>query len=407
MRLLELMLHRENILSRGGKKHIPAMSGGKVLHVINSLNIGGAENMMVSHIDHLTREFPELGNEVCILGDSGQIAVEYRERLPVTPYCLGFSGVYRNILESIVCVFKLRKLIRKVRPDIIHSYLWNSDVFASLAAIGLPVKRVSHVVDRRGGRNRGRWTQRLRIRGTGWLLRRHGGSFAAVSEACRNHVIAEYLVPKDRVVTAYNGIDPNCFSARQSSAISSETVTIGSLGRFVPEKGFEYLVEAFEIAVQQRSDLRLVIAGEGRTYLSIQEMIQRKRLENCILLVGKVISANEFYRGLNIFVVPSVMAEGLPTTILEAMATGLPVIATDLGGAGEVIEEGKTGLLVSPGDSVQLADAMLKLSASPGKVLQMGEAANSTVLKHFTVKNMTKTIVEQVYRPLIVVSNSE
>lgn len=373
----------------------------KVLHVINSLSIGGAESLLVRHVSQISKNYPGVRNAVCVLGPRSHAAQEYIEQLPVSPAFLEFPGNYRNLRQTGACLRALRRLLRDIKPDIVHTYLWTSSIFTSLASLGLPTRRVSHVVDRRGDRQSARWRGRLNVRMTGWLLRRRSGYFAAVSEACRHHAITQYHAPASHVVTAHNGIDLRKFSPANMPVFRRPTVVIGSMSRFVNEKGYEYLVDAFRIVAKEIDNVRLTIAGDGPTFPKIEAVVKQTGLTDRISLPGRVESTPEFYAGLDVFVVPSVEAEGLPTTILEAMATGLPVIATDIGGATEVIKDEATGLIVPSRDTAALAAAIRRLVSSPEEAERMGRAGLSVVADRFSTSRMTQTIVEKIYQPLL------
>jgi glycosyltransferase involved in cell wall biosynthesis len=152
---------------------------------------------------------------------------------------------------------------------------------------------------------------------------------------------------------------------------------------------------------QEGIEVRFRMAGTGPTLPELQARVRVLGLEDRIEFAGAVPSASEFCRGLDAFVVPSIDAEGLPTTILEAMATGLPIIVTEVGGAVEVVENGRHGLIVPPRDAGALARAIRWLVDHPEDARRLGEAGRQHVRAHFTVERMTRTIVEQVYRPLM------
>jgi glycosyltransferase involved in cell wall biosynthesis len=370
-----------------------------VLHVISTLTTGGTENLMVNHLGELARAYPEARNHLCVLSPGAD--PDYLARLPVQPMFLDFSGRYRNPRDVIATVLRLRRLIRALKPRVVHTYLWSADIVGALAVIGLPVGRVVHVVDRRLDWNADRLAPRLKTRWTARLLRPGRTRFVAVSDACREHSLQNLRLSPQAVLTAHNGIVPEAFARTSRAPFSARPVQLGAISRFAEEKGHPQLLDAMRILVQAGQPVRLMIAGSGRTLGEQKARAAELGLQDHVEFLGRVPSAAAFYRELDAFLVPSVSAEGLPTTILEAMACGLPVIATDVGGAAEAIDHGKQGLIVAPGDPAALADAVRRLVDDPEAARRMGEAGYQRVRAQFTVTNMTRTIVEGAYRPLL------
>lgn len=372
----------------------------KILHVIKDLEIGGTENLLSKLVRQLELDFDKIENQILVLGTSSGASGEYLAMMRRPPIFLDFPGRYRDPLASLPCILKIRRLIRDLRPDIIHSYLWNADFFVCLARLGLDVAHVAHVVDRRGNRNSGRLLGRFKTRLTGFLHRKLGTRFVAVSEACREHAIQQYRVAPERILTAHNGISLDEFEVTRHSSNAEEPIVVGAISNFKPEKGHRYLIEAMQLVKDSFPQMRLLIAGEGRSRLHFEALTASLGLEDRISFVGRVASAAEFYKCLDFFVIPSDSAEGLPTTILEAMASGLPVVATDVGGAGEAVRSGMEGFLVPPSDSVALARALVALGSDRRLIARMSVAGLARVEERFTINRMTKLIVDHMYRPI-------
>jgi glycosyltransferase involved in cell wall biosynthesis len=371
----------------------------KVLHVISNLAIGGTQALLLKHVSSL-QSFPGISSEVCVLGARSDAHQDYVNRLTGPIHFLNFAGDYRNPASSVACIRQLRSLVRNQRPHIVHTYLWNADVFAALAVFGLRIPRVPHIVDRRGDRNAERVVARLRTRGTGWLLRLGKARFVAVSHACRQHGIEHLSLPPRQVITAHNGVDLSEFAPTHKGVFLQKPITFGAISRFADEKGHVHLIEAFGILAADGAPVRLKIAGTGSSLPYYQALVERLDLSHVIEFVGQVSTAASFYNGLDAFVIPSTYAEGLPTTILEAMATAIPVVATDVGGATEAICDGREGLIVEPGKPEAIATAVARLISDAESARAMGLAGRERVQRDFSAQSMTATIVEQVYAPL-------
>jgi len=375
----------------------------RILHVINDLSIGGTEHLLVKHVRQLARAERDAESVVVVLGVAEAASAEYLERLPGPPTFLGFSGRYRNPFSTAICLWRLRQVVRDVKPDLIHSYLWNSNVFAELARRGFDLPHAVHVVDRRGDREDRRVRARMKVRLTGALLGRGDVRFASVSEACREHAIQQWRISSDRVVTAHNGIPVADFNVEYRRPVDTSVPVLGTLSNFAEEKGHRYLFEAIALLRDRGVRLEVRVAGGGREKdrAALDACVSRHGIENQVQFVGTVPSAAAFYREIDLFVVPSIFAEGLPTTILEAMAARLPVVATDVGGAIEAVRDGIEGLIVPPCNPEALAQAIASLAAAPERMLAIGEAGARRVRDLFSIERMTSTIINSVYRPLL------
>lgn len=368
---------------------------------MNDLALGGTEHLLARHVQQLSKDYPEISNEVVALGREDMAYGEYLAMLPVTPQFLGYSGRYRNPAASLRCIRQLRRVIRKASPDVIHTYLWNADVFGVLARRGLGAPHLAHVVDRRGNRGASRWTARGKTYFTGWLHRQYGTRFVAVSDACSAHAKRNLLITADSIVTAHNGIPVEAFSVASRHVAEDRPVVVGTMSNLHVEKGHRYLLEAFVRLVATQVPVSLRIAGSGRRQGELEHMADNLGIAEFVEFDGRVPSAADFYRDIDLFVVPSIYAEGLPTTILEAMAAQLPIVATDVGGASEAIRNGNEGWIVTPRDGTALAAAILSLVQDRTLMRRMGEAGYRRVCARFTVAQMTRTIVETCYGPLL------
>jgi len=375
----------------------------RILYVINDLSTGGTEHLMVKHLQQLRGLQAPIELKVVVLGSDDSADTEYLERLQYPPIFLGFSGRYRSLKATFKCLWRLRRVIQQFKPNLLHSFLWNANVFTELARRGLGIPHIVHVVDRRGDRNAQRLFARLKVGLTGYLLRGDDLQFVAVSEACREHAIRQWQINPHRIMTVHNGIPVAEFLVPTRNAGDRKEFVIGTISNFTEEKGHRYLFEAIALMKNQSKHIKLKIAGGGRS-------IDKTRLEACVSqlgigdqveFIGKVPSAASFYREINLFVIPSISAEGLPTTILEAMAAQLPVVATDIGGAREAITDGIEGLIVPARDPVALAGAISALINDPDRMQDLGEAALRRVRQSFSIENMTAIIVKQVYHPLL------
>jgi glycosyltransferase involved in cell wall biosynthesis len=200
------------------------------------------------------------------------------------------------------------------------------------------------------------------------------------------------------VVTVRNGIDPEPFisgggstqEARASLGLPKDVFLIGTVGRLDPTKAPGHLIDAFNVLVRQGADAYLALAGEGRLRHDLEAQIASLGLENRVILMGHMKEIPQFLRSLDLFVLPS-LREGLPLALLEAMASGLPVVATNTGGIPEVLSGLEGAVLVPVGDINALAVAFDRMYRSSNEELSsMGQGNRERVLKDFTWERMLR-----------------
>ncbi len=175
---------------------------------------------------------------------------------------------------------------------------------------------------------------------------------------------------------------------------------IGTAARLAPMKGLEYLMDAMSALKQQGVPCVLKIAGEGPLRSELEQRIREHDLSQHVHLLGHVENMTELYGDLDLFVLPSVSTEGLPLVVLEAMASRLPVVATDVGGTAEAVRDGIDGRIVAPGNVEALSLAIRTLVDDPELRATMGEAGRTRVLADFSRERMAREVHEMYTRVL-------
>jgi glycosyltransferase involved in cell wall biosynthesis len=251
--------------------------------------------------------------------------------------------------------------------------------------------------------------------GGGWreiLMRWTSGmndKIIAVSEAARKAEIESSNVPSDKVVTIYNGLDPSPFTLhsdetgqefRKSFGIPDDALLLGAIGRLHPAKGFNDLITAMTLLKTETNSVRLLFVGEGELLNQLKLQVHNNNLSGTIKFTGLRNDIPEILSALDVLVSPSLW-EGLPNVVLEAMASGKPVVATSVGGTPEAVVDGKTGLLVPPRNPEALATAILRLLGNSELRTRMGHAGRERVLNHFSIQRMVKR-TEQLYQELMI-----
>jgi len=229
------------------------------------------------------------------------------------------------------------------------------------------------------------------------LRLRRAAAIIAVSEQVRQALIREYFLPLEKVHLVYNGIEIGKYQvssiryqARKDLGIEESDKVILYLGRLAKEKGLLLLLEAAASHQLLAISYQLLIVGDGPQQEELARRAPDLGLDARIKFVGRVSYAEtpKYYQAADIFVLPSTAWEGLPMTIIEAMATGLPVVASRVGGIPESVLDGETGSLVAPGNAEELAAALTNLLVEDELRLRMGRRGREVAAAKFSQKAM-------------------
>jgi len=194
-------------------------------------------------------------------------------------------------------------------------------------------------------------------------------------------------IPASKIRTIYEGIDLSLYPRRKREKVRSpeKPVVVGTVAHLSAEKGLQYLIEAAGLIPDVRKRVRFVIVGDGACREQLCRFAEDRGLADIFDFVGFHPTTSQFVKSFDIFALPS-LSEGLSSAILEAMASSLPIIATQVGGIPELVTDGENGLLVSPGDPVALAGAIKRLVDNPEEAWQMGEYGRDRMEQRFTVE---------------------
>ncbi len=353
----------------------------RIVQYITPSQIGGAE----LHVVALTERLRARGHHVLVICPKGRpLAGELAARgLPMrSPRATGKLDP--------VMLARLVWWLRRDRTDIIHTHLSTASLLGSVAAriAGIPSLATVHGLN------------------TGTCFR-FAGRVIAVSHAVKRHLVAQGI-PDERVTVVHNGVDLQSL-ARPSSrealcsrwGIASGAPLLVTVGRLVPTKGHRDLLQALRLLVRnpQWQELRLLIVGSGVLLGQLQAEAEQAGLADRVIFTGFQRDVLPFVHAANVFVLPSVQ-EGLSLSALEAMALGKPVVACRVGGTPEVVADGETGLLVSPGRPAELAAALARLLEDPEEAERMGALGEQRARGMFDLEQMVSRI-EAVYGELI------
>jgi glycosyltransferase involved in cell wall biosynthesis len=355
----------------------------RVLQLISSGGYYGAENMLLN----LAQSQKSIGCDPCLL-------LFYNVHQPnVALYERARSrGISVRMLRcegraDLRAIREIREYIRTDQVDLIHTHGYKADLYGYLAARGEAKPIVATCHNWVGG------TAALGIynRLDRMALRKFNG-VAAVSNAVAAQ-LRDARIAENKIHTIANGIDIEKFCGAEpawfGSSPDAKQKTIGIVARLDLQKGFEYLLQAIAGLTSTHPDLRLVIVGEGPDQGAIQSMADRLNLIPRIVFAGQRGDMANVYAGFHIFVLPS-LNEGLPMTVLEAMASSRPVIASKVGAIPTVVRDGETGLLVDPKDVVGLRAALDRLLSDPALSSRLATQGHDWVRRHFTSDAMAE-----------------
>ena len=335
-----------------------------IAHVVYRFDVGGLENGLVNLLNRMSRE--RYRHVVVSLTN----VTEFRQR--VTRGDVEFIELHKAPGHGIKLLPRLFGLFRRLRPAIVHTRNLAA-LEASLPAwlSGVPLR-----VHGEHGRDVGDLDGTNRTyRAVRRAYRPFVSHYVALSRDLERYLVDAVGVEPSQVTNIVNGVDIEAFTAPVACVRAADCPfndpalwICGTVGRMQPVKNQALLARAFVRALADtpslRARLRLVIVGDGPSEGEVRAILVRAGVADLAWLPGARTDVAGLLRTFDVFVLPS-LAEGISNTILEAMATALPVIATDVGGNGELIEAGRTGLLVPSGDVAALAQALTHYANSP------------------------------------------
>jgi glycosyltransferase involved in cell wall biosynthesis len=353
----------------------------RVLHAIDTSGPGGAETVFLNLIDGLDRR--QFSPQVAIGGGDGWLREELLQRgLPTWPVAVKGSCNQRYLRQ-------LLRIIKKEGIDLVQSHLLGSNLYCSLAGI---LSRTPVVSTFHGFVDAGPSERFLPLK----LRLVNGGSsrIVFVSDRLAGHY-RRLAGESGKYRTIYNGVDLQRFSPgrdhslRRELGVQADKLLIGAIGNIRPAKGYEFFLRAARQVVDAQPHCRFVIVGEGGVegMRRLQALRQQLGLQEVVHFAGFRADTAAVLRNLDLYLLSSV-SEGFSIACIEAMACGLPVVATRSGGPEEIIEDGRDGLLVPAASAEALAHAVLSLLAEPVRRRKMAACATASVARRFALQTM-------------------
>ena len=357
----------------------------RLLLVVDSLDVGGAER----HVTDLALALRREGHEVEVACSvAGPLSPRLESAgVPVRP----LVGDLVKRRASVAYARNLRGLLREARPDLMHAHIYASTVAAAVATRGTKVPLV--VTEHTEASWQGRRARLL----NGWVCRR-AERVIAVSNAIRRRVIERDRVPPGKITVVPNAVVPAPADASPPDLLGGLRggPLVGIVARHQPEKGVQTFLKAAARVALRFPEARFPIVGDGPLRGELELLAERIGLTDRACFLGFRSDASSVMRSLDVLVVPS-RTEGSPLVTLEAMAAGVPVVASAVGGIPDQVRHESEGLLVPPGDPGALSDAIMRLLEDPGFARGLGEGGRRRAATEFGYGTMLRRI-EAVYR---------
>lgn len=359
-----------------------------VLHVVYRLDTGGLENGVANLINHMASD--AYRHAVLAMTE----ITDFRQRIERDD--VEFFALCKPPGQGFWQYGKIFKLMRQLRPTIVHSRnLAALEVQVPAWAAGVPIRihgeHGRDVADLDGSNHT---YQRVRR-----LYRPFVHQYVALSKDLANYLVDKVDVPRPSVAQVYNGVDTDAFFPAPDGPQRipgcpfdpEQHWLFGTVGRMQEVKDHTMLANAFVRALvlvpALRNRLRLVIVGDGPLRSQVQSILAASGLADLAWLPGERNDVADVMRGLHAFALPS-LAEGISNTILEAMASSLPVIATAVGGNTELVTHGQTGYILPPSDAPAMAQRLVRLASNPQQCKRLGRAGRQRAVDHFSMQTM-------------------
>lgn len=373
----------------------------RILHLIEGLGAGGAERLLTYSLKKIDKN--KFSVRVVCLSEPLDLKKELEES-GIGVSCLNSKNLY-NFINIIP---RLYRLIIRERPDIVHTHLFFANIYGRISAKIAGVRNIItslHNPDYTYESN-GRWTYKIRK-----SIDRHTGRmcnnrFIAVSKFVKKD-FEEQLGFKD-IKVLYNCIDSSIFGQRDNVigedkkkefGLGKDNPIVLNIGRLHPQKGQLCLIEAFNLVYKRNNKCRLIIIGKGYFKDTLKNKVKELKLERVVVFLEGRKDIPEILKISDVFVFPS-LYEGFGIALVEAMASGLPVIASNIDVLKEIVDNNINGILIEKGDHVKLAETISNLIDNAELRHSLGRNAKGKATEVFDAVSYTKKL-ENIYKELV------
>ena len=362
------------------------MQKKRIFYLITRSEPGGAQ----SHVLELMRGFKHQYDLVLGTGEKGFL-MDAAQDLGIPVHYIPSLGRSISPVKDYRAYLEIVDILREVKPDLVHCHSSKAGILGRLAAHRLGIKNIftAHGWAFTDGTPPLKKSLGILLE---WLLAHWTDRIVTVSEADRKLAIRYHISPAEKLVTVHNGIMNMPVTPGDTNNV--RPVTLIMVARFAPQKDFSLLIDA---AAGIDINFRLLLVGDGPQFKEMKQKANRIGIAGKTNFTGSRTDIDELLDSSDIFVLSSNW-EGLPISILEAMRSGLPVIASDVGGVGEAVTNNECGILVERGNMIELRDAIKTLLDDTDKREQMGQNARARFEKSFTSEVMLSQLKDEYAR---------
>ncbi|MEY8349324.1 glycosyltransferase [Bacillus cereus] len=372
------------------------MQKKKVMHIINSFSLAGAEKLVFDIASNINKEKYEL--YICSIGKSPNSSIEENIKKElvgnsIKVFCLDKKPKG----DRIRTLRRLVKIIRNNSIDIIHTHCPSPDLYGRVAAKIMGIEDTYTTIHNSAGYSKflenllGRWTK----------------GYIAISKQVRDYMHEKLLISEDKIHLVFNGIDVDKYKNIQINkeeyrlklGLKSDDVVITTIGRVTEQKGHIFLVKAIKKVKEYYPNVRVLIVGnkglDKVLYKKITDYVELEKLQENVSFLGNREDVPEIMKMSDVFVFPS-LYEGFALVSLEAMASSIPIIATDVGSIREIIMPNKNGIIIPSKDVKSIEDNILYMLDNPVIAQSMGREGQKFIIDKFSIKQTTKKL-EEIY----------
>lgn len=324
----------------------------KIIFFITGTNMGGAEVVVKNLMFNLDKDLFDL--ILISMRPIGVIGKEINKEYPV--YSLDINKKFNPSF-----LIRLYKILKKERPDILHCHLFHANLIGRI--IGKMAK-VPYIISTIHSDNIGGKFRYILLKKTDFL----NDITVVVSNKIKQSLVEKKIISEQKIKVIYNGVEEPDLSITEKDIenkkkelkIENNSPILLSVGRLHPVKGHIYLIKAMKEIVDKYPKSKLILIGEGEERQRLETEVKKLKLENNVLFLGEIKAEDIYYRLADIYVQPS-LVEGLPLTIIEALKNNCLVVATNVGGIPEIIQDNVNGFLIKPGDENSLSSFIKKV----------------------------------------------
>ena len=387
---------RAVVAPRPAPRAVRRVDGVRVALFVNSVEMGGVEE----HVRQLATGLVSRGAEVRVICPESSVVD------PLAAACAGDGARVTRLTLSrtagwggaLARLLKLVELLRSDKVDVLHIHLTGAGggrwVFLASRLAGVPALIYTQQI---APEKRASLPLRLERRLVSVVVHR----FIAVSDATRRKYVDRLAQPEAKTIVVPNAVELDRYhgdsaaarlSTRRRWNIPVDAKVIGTVARLSPQKALHVLLEAVPAVMREVPDVQVLIVGDGPERSTLENLAVRLGIASHVHFVGNRTDVPDQLFAMDVFALPSLF-EGLPLAILEAMAAGRPVVATAVDGVPEIVEDGVTGFLVSPGDAGSLGRALVRLLQDPAAASRFGEAGRLRA-QEFSTEAVIDRVVE-------------